>query len=124
MSKCLHDLQGMSKGMSKVAESFLQMQTECVKRNLNQLITNDLGHIKHDLENKFVQVSTSSPKENAEKLLAKANAFAQQASTLLKSDAFNIRSKIFTTQTRSYHTINQRIHLNNSLKFRNYSQKN
>ena len=103
-TRCLSDLQGLSRGISKVAESFVQIQKDCAESRLRQLVTNDLEHITHDLENKFVQQFTaSSPKESVEKLSAKANAFARQAVTLLKSDAFKIFS---SPQTRNYHMFN------------------
>ena len=98
-SKCLHDLQGMSRGMTKVADSFVKMQLAAMQRNANQLFTNDLEHIRLDLENKFTQLAAKSPSENFEKLNEKANAFTP-----------------FSFQKRSFHNVNV-------CSMRNYSQK-
>ena len=111
-SKCLHDLQGMSRGMTKVADSFVKMQLAAMQRNANQLFTNDLEHIRLDLENKLTQLTAKSPSENFEKFNEKANAFAQQAKTLFKANAFTP----FSFQKRSFHNLNV-------CSMRNYSQK-
>lgn len=104
-AKCLHDFQGMSKGIAKVAESFVQIQIQTASRNTNQLFTNDLEHLKHDLENKLVEFASNTPKEKLEKLREKASAFANQANTLLKSNKFS--ANIFTFQKRNIHIANQ-----------------
>ena len=120
-TKCLNDLQGMSKGITKVANAYVKAQIETTHRNVNQLFTNDLDHIRHDFESKFMRITSNSPTENLEKLNEKATAFVQQAKTLLKTNAFS-QFTPFSSQKRTFHHLNPSIKYN-YLNLRSLSQK-